>query len=343
MKNKFFEGKKRPVRFLPNHFFPVLITFLILLALIIAASIALGSRRTSSAELIDGLFHASVNSYGANVVRKRITRTVFSLLCGAALGISGALMQSVTRNPIADPSILGVNMGAAFFVVCGIAFLHITTAAQYIGFALAGAMLAAVVVYSIGSMGRGGATPIKLVLSGTAVSAALSSVISAILLPRSYVLDQYRFWQVGSVGGGTWSGIFAFSPFLLAGMAIALISAPALNALALGDEAAIGLGVRTGVLRLLAAVGGVLLCGSTTALAGPIGFIGLLAPHVMRLLLGADLRFVIPMSALSGAVFLTAADVVGRLLLYPGELEVGIVTAFVGAPVLIFVAIRSKA
>lgn len=331
------------MRFLPNHFFPVLITFLILLALIIAASIALGSRRTSSAELIDGLFHASVNSYGANVVRKRITRTVFSLLCGAALGISGALMQSVTRNPIADPSILGVNMGAAFFVVCGIAFLHITTAAQYIGFALAGAMLAAVVVYSIGSMGRGGATPIKLVLSGTAVSAALSSVISAILLPRSYVLDQYRFWQVGSVGGGTWSGIFAFSPFLLAGMAIALISAPALNALALGDEAAIGLGVRTGVLRLLAAVGGVLLCGSTTALAGPIGFIGLLAPHVMRLLLGADLRFVIPMSALSGAVFLTAADVVGRLLLYPGELEVGIVTAFVGAPVLIFVAIRSKA
>ena len=321
----------------------VILVFLILLVITITASITLGSRRISLEELTDGLLHPSVSSYGVNVVRKRVIRTVFSLLCGAALGVSGALMQAVTRNPIADPSILGVNTGAAFFVVCGIAFFHISTAGQYIVFALAGAMLAAIAVYSIGSMGRGGATPIKLVLSGTAVSAALSSLISAILLPRSYVLDQYRFWQVGSVGSGTIHGILTFSPLLAAGFVIALLCAPALNALALGDEAATGLGVHTKTLRLTAAAGGVLLCGSTTALAGPIGFIGLLAPHIMRLLLGSNLRLTIPLSALAGAVILTIADVIGRLLLYPGELEVGIVTAFVGAPVLIAIAIRSKA
>ncbi len=327
---------------LPKRFVIVLSAFLLLLFLCIVASLALGSRLSSWQEIIDGLFSPAVNTYGANVVRKRISRTVFSLCAGAALGVSGALMQAVTRNPIADPSILGVNTGAALFVVCGIAFFQITTALQYVGMALIGAMLTAIFVYSIGSMGRGGATPIKLVLAGAATSAALSSAVSAILLPRSYVMDQYRFWQVGSVGSATWTGVTAFLPFLLVGLLIAVLAAPALNALALGDEAATGLGVRTGLLRLVAAFGGVLLCAATTALAGPIGFIGLLAPHVMRLLLGADLRYTIPMSALSGAVFLTIADVIGRLLTYPGELEVGIVTAFVGAPVLILAARRAK-
>lgn len=336
-------GEKRPVSLLPKRFPLVLFVFLLLLALCVVASLAFGSRVVSLQEIMDGLFHPSVNTYGANVVRKRVSRTVFCLFAGAALGVSGSLMQAVTRNPIADPSILGVNTGASLFVVCGIAFLNITTAVQYIGMALVGAMLTAVFVYSIGSMGRGGATPIKLVLAGAATSAALSSLVSAVLLPRSYVMDQYRFWQVGSVGSATWTGIATFLPFLAAGLLIAFLSAPALNALALGDEAATGLGVRTGLLRLAAAFGGVLLCGATTALAGPIGFIGLLAPHVMRLLLGADLRRTIPMSALSGAVFLTVADVVGRLLTYPGELEVGIVTAFVGAPVLIVAAMRSRA
>src|SRR5690606_7937612 len=208
------------------------------------------------------------------------------LFCGAALGVSGALMQSVTRNPIADPSILGVNTGASLFVVCGIAFLHINTASQYIGLALAGAMITAVFVFGIGSMGRGGATPLKLVLAGAATSAALSSLVSAIMIPRSYVMDQFRFWQVGSVGSASWSAIATFIPFLVIGLLIGIISAKALNALALGDEAATGLGVRTGVLRLSAAVAGVILCGATTALAGPIGFVGLLATHVMRLILG---------------------------------------------------------
>ncbi|WP_244908129.1 MULTISPECIES: FecCD family ABC transporter permease [Paenibacillus] len=326
----------------PKHFSIVLLVGIVLLGAAILASLTLGARVVRWQELIDGLFHPHIDSFGANVVRKRISRTLFGLFCGGALGVSGALMQSVTRNPLADPSILGVNTGASLFVVVGIAVFSITTANEYIWLALAGAAITAVFVFGIGSMGRGGATPIKLVLAGAATSAALSSLVSAILLPRSHVMDQIRFWQVGSVGAASWSSILTFLPFLAVGIVIAVVTAPALNALALGDEAASGLGVRTGVLRLVAAFGGVILCGAATALAGPIGFIGLLATHVMRLVLGPDLRYVIPMSALAGAIILTLSDVCGRLIGSPGEVEVGIVTAFIGAPILIILAIRSK-
>lgn len=327
---------------MPRNFILVLSICVILLGATLIASLVFGSRPVRFHELIDGLFHPEVDSYGANIVRKRISRTVFSLLCGAALGISGALMQSVTRNPLADPSILGVNTGASLFVVFGIAFLNISSANQYIWLALAGAAITAVFVFGIGSMGRGGATPIKLVLAGAAISAALSSLVTAIMIPRSYVMDQFRFWQVGSVGSATWSGISTFIPFLIVGVIIALLTAPALNALALGDDVATGLGVRTGTLRFIAALAGVLLCGAATALAGPIGFIGLLSTHVIRLILGPDLRFVIPMSAVAGAIILTISDVGGRLISNPGELEVGVVTAFIGAPILIILAMRSK-
>lgn len=320
----------------------VLAICLLLLAGCVLASLALGSRLISMQELMDGLFRPEADSYGANIVRKRIARTVFSLLCGASLGVSGALMQSVTRNPLADPSILGVNTGAALFVVSGIAFFQISTASQYIGLALLGAALTAIFVFGIGSLGRGGATPIKLVLAGAATSAALSSLVTAVLIPRSHVMDQFRFWQVGSVGAGSWSSVATFVPFLVAGLGIGLLVAPALNALALGDDTAQGLGVRTKTLRLVASLAGVLLCGAATALAGPIGFIGLLATHAVRLLLGPDQRLVIPMSALAGAIILTLSDVAGRLIGSPGELEVGVVTAFIGAPILILLAIKSK-
>jgi iron complex transport system permease protein len=316
---------------------------LALLASCAAASFALGARAITLTELADGLFRPYVNTYGANVARKRVARTMFALLCGGSLGVSGALTQSVTRNPIADPSILGVNTGAALSVVCGIAFLNITTAAQYMGMAMAGAALTAAFVYAVGSVGRDGATPIKLALAGAAVSAALSSMVSAVLLPRSYVMDQYRYWQVGSVGSGTWAETGALLPFFIVGTLTAVATAPALNALAMGDEAATGLGVRAGLVRLIASMAGVALCGAVTAMAGPIGFIGLLAPRLARMLAGADLRRSLPMSALLGAVTLTASDVIGRLLTYPGELEVGVVTAFVGAPILIYAAVRSRA
>ncbi|WP_168120891.1 iron ABC transporter permease [Paenibacillus sp. HB172176] len=334
--------QKRLHSTIPKHFKTVLALCLLLLALSVIASLVFGSRMVSFQGLIDGIFHKNADSFEASIIHKRISRTVFGLCCGAALGVSGSLMQAVTRNPIADPSILGVNTGAALFVVCGIAFLNISTANQYIWLALAGAAISAIFVFGIGSMGRGGATPIKLVLAGAATSAALASLVSAIMIPRSYVMDQFRFWQVGSVGSATWDGLATFAPFLIVGLIAGIASAPALNALALGDDVATGLGVRKGMLRLVAAFAGVVLCGAATALAGPIGFIGLLATHAMRLVLGPDLRFIIPMSAIAGAAILTISDVIGRVIGSPGEVEVGIVTAFIGAPILILLAMKSK-
>lgn len=306
------------------------------------ASLAFGSRNVGLNAVIEALTNPGTKAFDALVVRQRIPRTVFSIIAGASLGISGALMQAITRNPIADPSILGVNTGASLFVVCGIAFFQINTAGQYIWFALAGATLTAVFVYKIGSMGSGGATPIKLALAGAATSAALSSLVSAVILPRTEVMNAYRFWQVGSVGGASWQGIVSVLPFLIVGLIIGILSSSSLNALALGDDVATGLGVRTGVVRIIAAIAGVLLCGATTALAGPIGFVGLMIPHTMRLICGPNLRVVIPMSAVGGAMLLTISDIIGRLIGNPGELEAGIVTAFFGAPILIVIAMRAK-
>ena len=339
--NKSSVSEKKQV-LIPRKFMKVFILLIILLGVCILASLAFGSRMVEWTDVLDGLFHPDVQSHEANVVRQRIVRTIFSLMCGAALGVSGALMQSVTRNPIADPSILGVNTGASLFVVCGIAFFNISSATEYIWLAIAGAIITAIFVFGIGSMGSGGATPLKLVLAGAATSAILSSLVVAVMIPRTNVMDQFRFWQVGSVGAGNWDSISLFIPFLLVGMLIAIFTAPALNALALGDDVATGLGVRTGTIRFAAAFGGVLLCGVATALAGPIGFIGLLATHLIRLVIGPDLRIVIPLSALSGAIILTISDVCGRLLGSPGELEVGILTAFIGAPILILITMKAK-
>lgn len=289
------------------------------IALCAIASLAFGSRSVGMEEIFRALFYGDRSSFNALVVQERIPRTIFSIIAGASLGVSGALMQAITRNPVADPSILGVNTGASLFVVSGIALFRISTA-----------------------MGHGGATPIKLALAGAATSAALSSLVSAVILPRTDVMNAYRFWQVGSVGGATWEGILAVSPFLAAGLLIGFFIAPALNALALGDDVATGLGVRTGVVRMTGALAGVLLCGATTALAGPIAFVGLMVPHTMRLICGADMKRLIPMSAVGGAMLLTCSDIIGRLIGAPGELEAGIVTAFFGAPILILIARRAK-
>lgn len=322
--------------------FITLIISLVLLLLCAAGSLVFGSRNVSMSEIIDALFRGKTETFDQIVIRERIPRTVFSLIAGAALGISGALMQAITRNPIADPSVLGVNTGASLFVVIGIAFFNIQTANQYIWLALLGAALTTVFVYGIGSLGAGGATPIKLALAGSAVSAALSSFVSAIMLPRSNVMDSFRFWQVGSVSGANWTNILAVLPFLIIGSLLGILLAPILNAMALGDDVATVLGVHTGIARAVGALSGVILCGAVTAVAGPIGFVGLMVPHVIRLLLGPDQRIIIPMSAVGGALVLTLADIVGRLLGSPGELESGVVTAFIGAPVLIITAIKSK-
>lgn len=329
-------------RYVAKSFPLVLTSSLILLALCVIASFLIGARPLTLQEVLDGVFRSDADNYVTSILQKRLIRTIFGLCCGLALGIAGVLMQSITRNPIADPGILGVNMGASLFVVCGMAFFQISTAYQYIWFALAGAVLTAVFVFGIGSMGRGGASPLKLVLAGAATTAALSSLVTAVMIPRTFVMNQFRFWQVGSVGAGTWDSLLLLLPFLAAGVLAAIICAPGLNAMALGDDMAKGLGVKLGTLRLVAAFAGVVLCGATTAVAGPIGFVGLLATHLMRLSLGPDLRYLIPMSGLSGAIILLGSDVIGRWIGRPGELEVGVVTAIVGAPLLIILAMKAK-
>lgn len=320
----------------------LIIGSIILIGVGILLSLALGSRFISFREVLAALIDENNTSFNALVVRERIPRTAFSIIAGASLGVSGALMQAITRNPIADPSILGVNTGASLFVVSGIAFFNINSSSQYIWFALAGAGITAAFVYGIGSLGSGGATPIKLALAGAATSAALSSLVSAVILPRTDVMNAYRFWQVGSVSGATWEGIASVLPFLIVGIVIAIFSTSALNALALGDDIATGLGVRTGLVRIVSALAGVLLCGATTALAGPIGFVGLMIPQIMRLVCGPNMKHIIPMSAVGGAILLTISDIIGRLIGNPSELEAGIVTAFFGAPVLIAIAMRAK-
>ena len=323
-----------------------LVIGLALLVVTVILSLAFGSRPVTVTEVVDGvttwLRGQTPTDIGALAVQSRIPRTALALLAGAALAISGALMQAITRNPLADPGILGVNTGAALAVVIGIAFFGLADTWGYLSLALIGAGLTAVFVYFVGSVGAGGTTPIKLALAGAATTAALTSLVSAILLPRQNVLDEFRYWQVGNVGRAEWEPMAVVAPVLVFGAIVAIFSASALNALAMGDDVATGLGVHVGRIRIVAAIAGVALCAAVTAVAGPIGFVGLMVPHVVRLVSGPDQRWLLPLSAIGGAILLVAADTIGRVIGSPGEVEAGIITAFVGAPVLIVIARRTR-
>ncbi|MBQ6886371.1 MAG: iron chelate uptake ABC transporter family permease subunit [Lachnospiraceae bacterium] len=325
-----------------KHIFFVSIIAIACLLLSVLLSITYGVKSVGFDKVIQALFHPDNNSFDINVIRARIPRTVFGILAGCALGVSGALMQSITRNPIADPSILGVNTGASLFVVIGIAFFHINTGTQYIWLAFFGAAITAVLVYGLASVGQDGATPIKLALAGAAASTSLQSLVNTIMMPKTQVMDRFRFWQVGSISGATWEDIQLILPYLIIGFILAAFLTPSLNTLALGDELATGLGIHVTRTRGLAALAGILLCASATALAGPIGFIGLMVPHLVRFLYGPDIRKILPLSAIYGSTLLLIADVLGRILGRPGELESGIITALLGAPVFIFIIRKVK-
>ncbi|SEO39244.1 FecCD family ABC transporter permease [Trujillonella endophytica] len=311
------------------------------LGLLMAASVAIGSRGVGWSDILAALGGSSETIEEA-AVTKRIPRTVLAVVVGGALGLAGAVMQGVTRNPLADPGVLGINMGASLAVVAGIAWFGLFSATSIIVTAIFGAALAAVFVYAVGSLGRGGPTPLKLALAGAATSAALTSFITAIVLPRGDIAANVQSFQVGGVGGATFATITPVLPFLAVGLVISLLSARSLNSLALGDELAAGLGERVALARGVAALGSVLLCGAATAVAGPIWFVGLVVPHLCRLLVGVDHRWLLPFSALTGACLLVASDVIGRIVARPGELDVGIVTALVGAPFFIAVVRRQK-
>ncbi|GMA27254.1 FecCD family ABC transporter permease [Arenivirga flava] len=311
------------------------------LALIVAASVAIGSRDVPLPAIVAALGGGG-DGLDAAAVQTRVPRTVLALVVGAALGVSGAVMQGVTRNPLADPGILGINQGASLAIVAGIATVGLTSATQYAWVAIAGAAVSAVVVYTIGSLGRGGATPLKLALAGAATTAVFSSFITAIVLPRNDINSVVRSWEIGGVGGARWDVLTQVAPFLVVGLLLSLGSARALNSLALGDDLAAGLGERVALARITAALGAVMLCGAATAAAGPIAFVGLVVPHLCRLLVGVDHRWLLPYSAVVGAALLAASDVLGRIVARPAELDVGIVTAVVGAPVFIAIVRRRK-
>ncbi|GGE15719.1 ABC transporter permease [Primorskyibacter flagellatus] len=313
-----------------------LLVVLLALAGACALSVSLGTREVSLSEILAGL-SGRTDTMSQAVVAVRVPRTLLAALAGAALGLAGAVMQGVTRNPLADPGILGVNAGASMAVVIGMAWFGMQTLGAFLWTAILGAGVAACFVYAIGSLGRGGATPLKLALAGAATAIAAMSLTRAVVLPRNDIAGGVLSWQIGGVGGATYDAILPCLPFLVAGLVLSLLSARSLNLLALGDDAAAGLGAKVAWARAGAALGAVLLCGAVTAICGPIGFVGLVVPHVCRLLVGVDHRWLLPFSALSGGTLLIVADVIGRIVARPSEMDVGIVTAFIGAPVFIWI------
>lgn len=313
----------------------------VVLAALCVASVAFGVREVSLGDIFAGL-RGDTSGVAEAAVVARLPRTVLAMLVGAALALAGASLQAVTRNPLADPAILGISGGAALVVVAGIAFFGLSDPYAIIALATAGAAGASAFVYAVGSLGRGGATPLKLALAGAASSAAFLSLVSAILLPRIDIVERFRFWQIGGVGGATWDRIGVAVPFLVVGAIVCFVCARGMNSLALGDDLAAGLGQHVARTRLVSFVGAVILCGAATAIAGPIGFVGLIVPHMCRLLVGTDHRWLLPFTAVSGAALLVAADVVGRLIARPDEVEVGVITALIGAPFFIWIVRRQR-
>ena len=313
------------------------------LGVVVFASVAYGSKTIDLRTVIDAFTAYDPTNDDHLIIRSlRVPRTLVGLGVGAALGLAGAVMQGVTRNPLADPGIFGIEAGAALAVVVGIHVFGVGSLTGYVWFAFAGAGVASVVVYGLGSLGRGGATPVKLALSGAAMAALLSSLTSAILIIDVTTLDQFRFWAVGSLAGRDSAIVAQVVPFLFFGAALALASARGLNTLALGDDVARSLGQRVHLARTTSAAAVIVCSGAAVAAAGPVGFIGLTIPHVARAVCGPDYRWILPWSIVLGPVLLLGADIVGRLVARPGELQVGIVTAFIGAPFFIALVRRRK-
>ncbi|MFI1519439.1 FecCD family ABC transporter permease [Kitasatospora cineracea] len=313
---------------------------LLVLLAVLVLSLGLGAKQLGPAEVWHGLLDPDAPGYTV-VHEMRLPRTLLGLLAGTALGLAGGVMQALTRNPLADPGLLGINAGASAAVATAAALLGVTSFTGYVWWALAGAALVSVLVYAVG--GGRGATPARLALAGAALNATLYSYVSAVMLLDTASLDRMRFWTVGSLAGAQTSTVLGILPFVAAGALLALGLARPLNALALGDDAARALGARPAVVRAAAIAAVTLLCGAATAACGPIVFVGLMVPHLVRALTGPDLRWLLPYCAVLAPVLLLGADVLGRVLGRPGELQVGIVTAVLGGPFFLYFARRGKA
>lgn len=313
------------------------------LALLLLSSIAVGSKNISLPDVVDALLDNTGAGDAYVIWDLRIPRTVVALSVGVALGVAGALIQALTRNPLADPGILGVSAGAAFFVALGVSVFGVTSIGGYQLFAFAGALVATVVVYMIGSAGRGAADPAQLALAGVAVGAVLGGIVTAMVLSDPTAFDQMRNWNVGSVVNRGWDSLLPVLPFLVIGVVLAGVATPALNSIALGEDVARSLGANILRTRIVVIIAVTFLAGGATAIAGPIGFVGLMIPHAARWIVGPDQRWILAYTIVLAPGLVLAADIVGRVVNRPGEIPVGIVTSFVGAPILIMLVRRRRA
>ncbi len=310
-----------------------------IMVLVALSSITIGAKELSLGQVWHGLFE-STGTYGDVVVDERLSRTVLGLLAGAALGLAGAVLQALTRNPLADPGLLGINAGASAAVVTAISFFGVTSLSGYVWFAFFGAAAVGALVWFLG--GSRGATPVRLALAGTAISAALYGYLQAAMILDDAALAKMRFWTIGSLSTATDETIAQVLPFLVTGSVLALALARPLNAMAMGDDTAKALGANLNRTRALSMLAATVLCGAATAACGPIVFVGLMVPHVVRSFTGPDLRWILPYAAVLSPVLLLGADVLGRVVARPAELQVGIVTAILGGPVFIFLVRRRR-
>lgn len=320
----------------PQRTAAVVVPLVLTTAAVGVMSVLVGSRSIDPSALFD------TANPDHPIAAVRLDRTILGLVVGGALGLVGALMQGLTRNGLADPGILGINAGASMAMVVAVSSFHVTDQQLHVWFAFAGAATAMVFVHGIAAFGRDGMTPVKVAIAGAAITAAVSSWTTAVLLTDKQTMQSFRYWQVGTLGGRDLDLLVSVVPFLLVGAVLGLSSAQRLNALALGDDVARGLGRRVGVDRAVLGVAIVLLAGCATALAGPIAFVGLMVPHVVRAVVGPDYRAVLPLSVLVGAALLVSADVVGRVILPPTEMQVGIMAAVVGAPFFLALVRRGR-
>ncbi|MGG2196972.1 FecCD family ABC transporter permease [Paenibacillus validus] len=315
-----------------------LLAAIALLALAMLASVKYGVT-TYSWERIVSSFTAYTETNDNLIIRSsRIPRSLIAAIVGGSLAVAGALMQAITRNPLASPSLFGVNAGASFAIVLCVAFFNVSGLVAFTWIAFLGAAVSSVLVYLLGSVGRDGMTPIKITLAGSAISAFFFSLTQGILLANGKAFDQVLFWLVGSVSGRTMDMLTAVLPYIAVAMFGALVLAPHMNVLSMGDDVAKGLGQRTVLIKAAAAVVIVLLAGGSVAVAGPILFIGVIIPHIVRFLIGIDHRWVIPYCAVLGALLLVTADLGARYIAMPTEVHVGVTTALMGVPFVVYIA-----
>ncbi len=324
----------------------VIVALLVLLSLL---SIALGALSVPLDQVVRSVLGRPPSRLVDNVIWSvRVPRTLLGLTTGAALGLSGALMQALTRNPLADPGILGVSAGASFAIVMAVGVFGVVSLYGYVWFAFGGALVASVVVFFLGRMGRSGATPVKLALAGVAITSLLQSFTSAVVLTDQDALDRYRFWSAKRTLADQDTGeLVRILPFLVVGAVLALASAPALNSMALGDDVAASLGRRLGLVRLQGVTAVVLLTGASVAVIGPVVFLGLVVPHIARALaqyagIGPDYRWLLPLSAALAPLLLLSADILGRMVDRPTEIQAGVLVAFLGGPFFIVLVRRRK-